>query len=425
MRRFTLWLSGADPAILRDCTALSNTELIRFGGLGALTLIPAIMGTFSMAYAVSTLTGNLWLYILAGLAWGVVVLLIDRYLVSTLHKSSVQGRGRTVPITARLLFAVVVGIAVAHPLVLLWFDDSISQTIAENRRDAVAARQQQADRDVAALPKAPALIPVLESQRATRLETLDCLRRLKTYEQSNVQKALPCGISSGSPDCGPRCQDLARQITAVQREITALDGQIAKARTGDGTAAGRYEAEVERVRTKAAADIRDIETRFSSDYLARVAALDQLKERSSHVLVVELFLIGFFVLVDILPVIMKITTPAGEYEQVRDTRLVEAIATQQARRATVGEIEAAVAKANADAERVLAEMAAVTRVPLDMLRARERHIELFEHRVRLLRQSSSGIDEAITESDILRFRDLDRQSMIRAMTRTQEFMKQS
>lgn len=422
MRRFALWLSGADPVILKDCGPLANTERIRFAGLGALILVPAVLGGFAMSYAISTLTRNPVIYVLAGLVWGLIVLAIDRYLVSTLTKSALPGQRRFVPVLARLVFAVLVGIAVAHPMVLLWFNDSISQTIAENRRDAVQDRQVQADRDVAAVPPAASSAESLTEQRNRRVANLDCLRQLKSYEQSNVRKTLPCGISSGEPDCGPRCQDLQRQITSVEGEIKALDERIADAGAGDATAEDLRRDEIGDIRTRAEADIADINAEFSTDYLARVAALEQLSERSKQVLVVELFLILFFVFVDILPVTMKIATPAGEYEQVRDTRLEQAVAVQMARRAVIGETEQTLARASARAERLLGEMEVITKVPLDLLEARERHVASFEQRADLLRQRSAGIDEAVTESDILRVRDLDRQAFTRAVAKTNDFM---
>src|SRR5690348_15253228 len=124
-----VWLSGADPDILARCTNLRRSERIRFASLGAMTAIPAVLGTCSMAYAMSTLTHDPRLYLAAGLTWGCIVLIIDRYLVSTVYKSTVNKLGgRIGSVLARLLFGLLVGITVSHPLVLLWFNDSIHQT---------------------------------------------------------------------------------------------------------------------------------------------------------------------------------------------------------------------------------------------------------------------------------------------------------
>jgi hypothetical protein len=140
---------------------------------------------------------------------------------------------------------------------------------------------------------------------------------------------------------------------------------------------------------------------------------------------VELFMIIFFVFVDILPVLMKITTPSAEYEQVRDTRLERAVAIQLARRSMIGPTEEGLARVAARARQIIGEMEVITQVPLGVLASRGRHVAEFEQLVRRLRENSTGIDEAVTETDILRARDLDRQAFTRAMAETQTFMKQS
>ena len=53
---------------------------------------------------------------------------------------------------------------------------------------------------------------------------------------------------------------------------------------------------------------------FSTDYLSRTNALAELEKRESGVAVVKLFLLLFFIFVDILPVIFKALLQKGQYE---------------------------------------------------------------------------------------------------------------
>jgi hypothetical protein len=128
MGSFFLWLSGTDKELLAQCTNLRRSERIRLQGLGALVLVPATLALFSMAYAVSTVTSRPIIFVTAGLIWASIILAIDRYLVTTINKST-EGRtaGRGLSILIRFIFAIFVGVAVAHPFILLWFHDSTSQ----------------------------------------------------------------------------------------------------------------------------------------------------------------------------------------------------------------------------------------------------------------------------------------------------------
>src|SRR5687767_3822367 len=84
-----IWLSGADTSIIEKCPRHKLYEKIKFSGIGALVLIPAVVGFFSMTYAVSTISNDPWVYYGGGLGWSLIVLAIDRLLVSTTNKSVV------------------------------------------------------------------------------------------------------------------------------------------------------------------------------------------------------------------------------------------------------------------------------------------------------------------------------------------------
>src|SRR5438093_12791330 len=66
-------------------------------------------------------------------------------------------------------------------------------------------------------------------------------------------------------------------------------------------------------------DMQDMEAKYSEDYLARVDALTAIEQGKPHIRTVRQFIVIFFVFIDILPIMMKVMTPMGEYEQLRDT----------------------------------------------------------------------------------------------------------
>jgi hypothetical protein len=110
----------------------------------------------------------------------------------------------------------------------------------------------------------------------------------------------------------------------IERQIGDASKELAKLQKLQSVDQVGHTGLVKAVDTATARDVRDIRRHFSSDYLARVTALERIAQRSPQVGYVQWFLILLFVFVDILPVTMKVTTPAGEYEEVRDTRLTEA-----------------------------------------------------------------------------------------------------
>ncbi|MGI5180111.1 DUF4407 domain-containing protein [Dactylosporangium sp. CA-152071] len=425
MQRSFLWLSGADEDVLRNCAALHRSERMRLAGIGALVLVPAILGSLGMAYALSLVTDLASLCLGGGTVWGLIVLAIDRYLVSTMHKSEVRHWvSTTVTVLLRLIFALVVGTAVAHPLSLLWFEDSITQTIDEHRRTTVATRVDLADADVDAVSEVESTAAPLQEARDKQVAQKECLVKLQTYEQSNApSKETGCGISSGRAGCGSNCVQLGTRIDDVQQEIRILDEKIAAAQKVDAAAELIRQQRIEEIRGRSKADIAAIEATFSDDYLARVAALAELERKDPQVWLVSLFLIGLFVLVDVMPMTMKLATPMGQYERVRDTAVMRGIHAEQAKREAIPQIELAVAELYADAEKLMTEMNVLTRVSVDVLGAWQQHCAAVEEQVRLVRQRTPSGQELAAEGRILDIRKVDEQAWNSIVAHTMAFVR--
>ncbi|MEO7120795.1 MAG: DUF4407 domain-containing protein, partial [Ginsengibacter sp.] len=127
--RFLVLCAGSDEDILKRCP---RSEHIKHAGFGSLVLVPATLALFSMTYAISTFVDNRWLYILAGLTWAAIVFVFDRFIISTFRKrNSVAQDALSITFLSRIIFSAFVGIAVAHPLVLLYFHESINVNMDE------------------------------------------------------------------------------------------------------------------------------------------------------------------------------------------------------------------------------------------------------------------------------------------------------
>ena len=301
------WLAGADPKILEQC---STGERIKITGFGALVLMPAVVGLFSMTYAISTLTDNTLLYLTGGLVWFFIVLFIDRFIVSTLYKTRVDSKSNFLLATfSRYIFALFVGIAVAHPLTLLWFNNSITQEI-KNERDLQLENQEL---------NFNSNVNTLRGNLSNLENRKNCLERLLTAELSGIQITLDCGVSSGLMGESYRANELRNQIseltTQIQTEQNRISNQVnSLSQINDNR-------------------ISNISENTSFDYLKRVQTLSKLETdpiSGDHIKYVRWFLILFFIVVDILPITMKVATPYGEYEAIRDSILFKTLKLKEA-----------------------------------------------------------------------------------------------
>ena len=65
------WLAGASPDVLQRC---GKSEQMKFAALGATVLIPAGVGFFACWYTVFSLTKEMGIAILMGIAWSLASL---------------------------------------------------------------------------------------------------------------------------------------------------------------------------------------------------------------------------------------------------------------------------------------------------------------------------------------------------------------
>ena len=130
---FFIWCAGSDTDLLSLCSQKERNKHI---GYGTLVLVPAILALVSMSFALSTVEGIKALpilYFLGGLIWSLIIFSFDRFIVSThIRKMDDRSELKSPAFFLRLGFALILGIVISHPLVMLYFDGSVQDQIAEN-----------------------------------------------------------------------------------------------------------------------------------------------------------------------------------------------------------------------------------------------------------------------------------------------------
>ncbi|MDA8195672.1 MAG: DUF4407 domain-containing protein [Actinomycetota bacterium] len=314
-------------------------ETRRLASQGALVLIPATLATGSMMYLVSTVSSSILASILIGLFFGLVVLSIDRYIVSTLHKSqtsagkivrnygnSEDGRNRLkalrgmpiLPLLSRVVFTLLLSAVISDPIVLLINSGTIRAQLNSDKTAAVSTMLANAEREKAALNRSSGL-DAAKLELTNEQVRSQCLGTLLSDEQSGVAAKLSCGSSSGNISQGPIYRsDLSRKlrldnvvIPQLQQRVDALSSSVSN----------KYIA----IDHQTTTEINQYLSAFSSDYPARLQALQQVARVHPEVLILEIFLFLFFFSIDLTALFLKLSTPAGVYEIALDASTQEAI----------------------------------------------------------------------------------------------------
>lgn len=295
--RFFQFLSKTDFDVIYDpsCTRLTRTSRT---SLGVAVFLAGVTAFLSGTYALSTVFGSYawgtFAALTLGFMYGCIFLLIGREMVGSQSKRAVLVR---VPLAIGMCFIV------AIPLEMKFLDGNIDKELrVMNVKENEAALKPTRDRQE-------------ELERGTR-ELQDAVSHYRD-EVSYWEKAAEAETvgrvragRTGKAGAGPAYREAMRN-----REASA----VALARHEMELKRHAELAEVERKRIYADYNMASIPQ--TEDFLARYEALAQLKSTSAAAAVVSWGLRGLFMLIGLLPILLKLSLPFNEYDALVESRL--------------------------------------------------------------------------------------------------------
>jgi hypothetical protein len=301
-RNFLWWCAGVVPELLW----LYPTEKAKYEGIGGAVLTTGVLAFFSGFYAIYTTlaAGNyaIPISVVFGVHWGLAIFNLDRYIVSSLRKTTSPGvrwtqrlRETWVPALPRLGLAVLIGFTLSKPLELRLFQNAIAGQAAINRDQAVTAKR-------ASLSQSSTLGALDADLAAIDREIVRAEARAQLLEDDFRQEADGTG---GSRRYGYSEVARVKEAAAVQarRQVTALQQRLRQIQSDRDIASAQINRELEVFRQN-----------IGDDFLTKMKALSDLSAGSSAVWWISMFVVFLIVGVEITPVLVKILSPLGPYD---------------------------------------------------------------------------------------------------------------
>lgn len=134
-RGFGRWLRSI-VGVKEDILDWAPEERPRYSRLGAIVLNTGLMAGLSLVVALSSVTDGAWWALLpVGLLWAYMILTFDGWLISSTH--GVQRNSKLMLFLPRIVISLLLGAAIAEPLVLWVFQPSVHNEIADYRKTTV------------------------------------------------------------------------------------------------------------------------------------------------------------------------------------------------------------------------------------------------------------------------------------------------
>jgi len=138
LSKFLWWMAAADAATLQEC----RLDRERYRIIGISVLVTWLFATLAWGYFFSTVINDE--IVVAGLAvfFGFAILSIDRSLIAAM---SGAGRRQFLPVAFRLFLAVIIGLFISQPVVLMLFQKDIQAQMVLNRQGKLEKFREELD----------------------------------------------------------------------------------------------------------------------------------------------------------------------------------------------------------------------------------------------------------------------------------------
>lgn len=275
-----------------------------------MVLVPAILAFVSMSYALSTLDGvndQMWIAYAGGLVWSAIIFAFDRFIVSSHRRktSDIDELKRPV-FYLRFTFALILGIVISHPLVMLYFKGSIEDQMEANLKyEKAMIFNNYEDRIEVHNKKKAHMDSLFWDKLSKRDKQADIVA--KEIDGEVMRNAKGELETTGLRGKGPSAENKIAHLAQLEKELSELHRLQQK----EGKKINEQISKIERERDSSLAAFS-----LSTDYLHRERALEQLKEGNPIVASTQWLIILLFVLVDLLPFIFKTFSTYGLYDRV-------------------------------------------------------------------------------------------------------------
>lgn len=293
VKEFFWMCSGADPDILQDCP---KSEQIKYAGIGGTVFFTAVMAFVSSAYALYTVFDNVYMAVLFGLVWGLLIFNLDRFIVSTIKKRDSFWK-ELLQASPRIILALIIAVVISKPLELKIFEKEIDQVLLERKNQMTLNNQDQITAQFAAeIQRVESEIQSIKDGVTDKEKEVNDLYDTYISEAEGTQGTMKIGK-------GPVYKEKREKHDAQLKELQAL-----KEQSNEQIAVREENLRQLRIDQKERLDASQPIIDGFDGLMARIEALGALPWFPSF------FILLLFMAIETAPVFAKVMAPKGAYD---------------------------------------------------------------------------------------------------------------
>ena len=298
VKQFLLFCAGVD----RDLLTKAPTDESKYMGIGATVLFTGLLAFCSGGYALYTVFDNVFLALLFGVVWGLMIFNLDRYIVLSMKSNGSWFKDFMVAFP-RLVLAIFLALVISKPLELKVFEKEIEAELVQMEQEVYKKQEDQVrTRYTAQVTDYQNNIQQLKREIAQKTTTRDSL------EMMAIQEADGTG-GSRVRNLGPIYKTKKAAAENAQKE---LDNLLATYQP----IIQEQEAAVQQINANINNEIASLKRGTYGGLAARMDALDRLASRSEAILWANLFIMLLFIAIETAPIFVKLIASRSPYDYV-------------------------------------------------------------------------------------------------------------
>ncbi|MCA0933396.1 DUF4407 domain-containing protein [Lutimonas saemankumensis] len=293
VKEFFWMCSGADTDLLQESP---KSEQIKYAGIGGTVFFTAVMAFISSGYALYTVFDNVYLSVVFGLIWGLLIFNLDRFIVSTIKKRDNFWQ-ELLQASPRIILAIIIAIVISKPLELKIFEKEIDQVLLEQKNEMTLANQVQiSEQFTPEIERIENEIKDIEEKVYNKEKEVNELYDTYISEAEGTKGTMKLGK-------GPVYKEKREKHDAQLKELQTLkESSAEKIEAKENT--------LKELREKQKAQVMNSQPIIDGfdGLMARINALNKLPALPS------MFILLLFMAIETAPVFAKVMAPKGAYD---------------------------------------------------------------------------------------------------------------
>jgi len=259
VKDFLLFCAGVDRKILEK----APTDVNKYLGIGATVLFTGILAFFSGGYALYTVFDNVFIALIFGLVWGLMIFNLDRYIVLSMKNNGKWFKDFMIAFP-RLVLAIFLALVISKPLELKVFEKEINAELVQMEQEVFKKQEDE--------------VRGRYTTGGSRKRNLGPIYKAKKAAADNAQKELD--------------QMMAINLPVIEEK----------------------EAAIQTINASVGSQITNLNRKKYGGLAARMEALDRLASHSEAIFLANIFIMLLFVCIETAPIFVKLIASRSPYD---------------------------------------------------------------------------------------------------------------